>query len=219
MDIDPTRLVICSVCAGLNGDTGCGIHGPQRCACPGGQPREGRWPDGDFNEHAALCWCCQLEVLGSGSRFSPFFCPPCRTWARACNDRHGRLLIPIGRHTLMNGVAVRDPADSAQVRALLDCLLDNVGFHEQMDRWRPHRIRLILEATFPSPPGRGAPARVPLVDYLGFAAGLHDDARLGKRAAFEALLAFLGLPPCRGRRRRMTIPVPDHTRRCMPEEG
>ncbi len=72
----------------------------QHCSCT--RVSEPTWPRHDFNERAHLCSCCARVVLRSGSRFSPFFCSTCESWVRAATLWVGRLVVPIGRHTLMH---------------------------------------------------------------------------------------------------------------------
>jgi hypothetical protein len=59
------------------------------------------WEGRDFNEWIHLCECCQQEAMPSGWRFSPFFCKTCYQAIRMT-----RAGIPVGRHSLMNGVVL-----------------------------------------------------------------------------------------------------------------
>ena len=72
----------------------------QRCNC---QPaEETRWPYHDFNQRAILCRCCALNVLPSGSRWSPYFCRECRLLVMGVSVWNRQLIFPIGRHSLMH---------------------------------------------------------------------------------------------------------------------
>lgn len=79
----------------------------QRCDCvpAEGLPKQPRV--GDFNTEVELCRACGLVPLRSGSRWSVWFCEPCATQAKRLNERVGRCVLPIGRHSLMNGVPAR----------------------------------------------------------------------------------------------------------------
>lgn len=110
-------LQLCGVCDSLRGPAGPGRTQHCRCApdpAPGeDQTGRARY---DIRKVAALCSRCGVEVLRSGSRWSPDFSRACQDRARAFNDEVGRLVIPIGAHSLMNRITVRGPdavADTA----------------------------------------------------------------------------------------------------------
>ncbi len=92
-------LHVCSKCFQLyERDRPDGLN--QKCNC---QPRDTeKWPGADFNERAMLCRCCGLDVLPSGSRWAPFFCSACGHFVMAVDVWNRRLVIPIGRHSLMH---------------------------------------------------------------------------------------------------------------------
>ena len=63
------------------------------------------WRDGDFPTPLEICWYCQARIIGSGSRWSVFFCDGCRRKVVPLNDeldRMGLISLPIGRHSLMH---------------------------------------------------------------------------------------------------------------------
>jgi vacuolar-type H+-ATPase subunit F/Vma7 len=60
----------------------------------------------DFNVEYEICNCCGLEVIPSGSRWSLFYCRTCKDMIRELNDKIGKCIIPIGRHSLMNGISL-----------------------------------------------------------------------------------------------------------------
>ncbi|HVA10428.1 MAG TPA: hypothetical protein VNG12_27250, partial [Acidimicrobiales bacterium] len=96
---------VCGSCHQVRGTALAGFH--QRCACePVPDPDEPRFGQ-DFLMAAELCRCCGLVLLPSGSRWSVWFCPPCTRLARSFNEQLGRCVIPIGRHSLMNGVGLK----------------------------------------------------------------------------------------------------------------
>jgi hypothetical protein len=100
---------ICRSCGGLSGQPG-QLSRPrdervQRCSCR--RTDEPTWPRFDFNEHVHLCECCLQEALPSGSKFSIWFCDPCRNLVTELNDELRKWLIPIGRHSFM--VRTYDP--------------------------------------------------------------------------------------------------------------
>lgn len=68
------------------------------------EPDETRWERYDFNRKYELCWCCGLEIIPSGSKFSSFYCRDCKARIWYLNQKLGQCLIPLGRHSVMNGV-------------------------------------------------------------------------------------------------------------------
>lgn len=74
----------------------------------------------DINEVLRICMCCGADVVPSGSKWSPFFCRPCMHLAQDLNRRAGHLVIPIGRHSMMNGIGLsNDSFDQVSVRRFL----------------------------------------------------------------------------------------------------
>jgi hypothetical protein len=108
-------LLVCGTCGQVKGvvpqrSLG-GEERTQLCHCAPAdehcaQPRFGR----DFARWWELCYCCGLDTVESGSRWSVFHCEHCRIRVRALNDLMARCVIPLGRHSLMNGVALAEPA-------------------------------------------------------------------------------------------------------------
>ncbi len=92
-------LQICCDCGGLYGS--CFRNGSsfdQLCRCR--QRDEVLWPGFDFNEAVTLCYSCGLEPLLSGSRWSVWFCEPCKQVVTSLNDACQTYVIPIGRHSI-----------------------------------------------------------------------------------------------------------------------
>ena len=139
--IDPDRRIfrICDACQqpfGTEPQPGYPI--PQRCACDR-LADELVWPGFDYNEHLRLCMCCRGIALPSGSRWSVWFCGPCKDRVRLYNDRLGRVAIPIGRHSLMAGIGISgvelSRADGDEVDRLVARFAGrSLGLFSSMDR-------------------------------------------------------------------------------------
>lgn len=67
------------------------------------EPTQERWPGSDFNRHVDLCRCCGTVALRSGSRWAVWFCAACKEQVGLLNGRHGRCVVPIGRHSVQWG--------------------------------------------------------------------------------------------------------------------
>jgi len=198
--MSPVRIdnfTVCRVCAGLAGSPRRESH-PQVCRCR--RQEQERWPHHDFNEYVDLCWCCGLERIPSGSKWSSFYCPQCRELVTGYNHSFGRLLLYLGRHSLMNGVwlggdqAARPEAVEGFGEAMGGFARGILGFFEAMDRWRPARLQVVLQAIGLEAPGEEEPPGVSLVEYLDVPRALLDHPEVGKQAAFGALCEFLGYP-------------------------
>lgn len=133
------RWTICGRCHAVRGGpigTVDGVTVWQRCDCvpAGGLPVQPTV--GDFNTALELCRACGLVALDSGSRWSVWFCRPCATQARGLNEQVGRCVVPIGRHSLMNGVTARSASseDIASFGSQMSIILDAAAATERWSR-------------------------------------------------------------------------------------
>ncbi len=139
-------MELCRECLRLRGPLG---ERTQRCAC---EPKEPLWNGYDYNTAIELCQCCAAATIPSGSRWSVFFCDACKERVVAYNRAAGCCAIPIGRHSLMNGIFVTDEDVESSL----------VSFFERIDRltkWHRERVRAVVQSL----PGDEA---VPLDVYL-----------------------------------------------------
>jgi len=177
--------VICGSCHQIRGTALAGFH--QRCACePLPDPEEPRYGH-DFLMAAELCRCCGLVLLRSGSKWSVWFCVPCKDLARSFNEQVGRCVIPIGRHSLMNGVGLKgtDAKRNAAVKRFaeeLGSLFARVGW---MDDWKGLAVRhnLVVLGAHPD-------HDLPLADYLDLVA-LAPNPALTSESAFARMVDAL----------------------------
>lgn len=98
--IVPLTVQYCPLCADVFGTIN---DVSKRCGCSNS---EGIAPyRGDLDYGFEICWYCQAEVIASGSRWSTFYCEPCRPLVLQINDSldaDGQVSLPIGRHSLMH---------------------------------------------------------------------------------------------------------------------
>jgi hypothetical protein len=169
-------LELCGACQGLRGPWRStrtrAIH-EQRCACA--QAARGPesvvsedgmselWPGHDYNQVAELCRCCGLDVLRSGSRWSGWFCEHCKDWVWDFNNRVGRCVIPIGRHSLMNGIGL--PGVLATDDALVKRFADDVGTLFERMNWTDAWARRVVTRNLTAC-GLASHDDVPLGKYL-----------------------------------------------------
>ena len=132
-NLDPDRtlkfgaydLIICRKCLNLYGrlvgvldesTTGEKRSGwrYQKCRCIKDEDRKNGlkvqlWPGNDFNTSVEFCHCCSKRLINSGSKFSSFYCSDCLKIIKENNAQPGNYQIPLGRHSLMNGINLQYP--------------------------------------------------------------------------------------------------------------
>jgi hypothetical protein len=187
-----SNFVLCATCQGLYGDRPSpGFATPQRCRCR--HVDEPKWPRHDFNEHLHLCECCRLVPLRSGSRWSVWFCDECKARVRDLNHVLGRYVIPIGRHSLMGGIAIAGAELAHADQRRRDELIDRFsiqagGLYESLDRLNAFAADRTVFLT--GAVGLDVTRDVRLAVWLKRVRPLADAEpnEFGKEGAFEALV-------------------------------
>jgi hypothetical protein len=183
---------------------------PQRCNCQHDSDVP-RWRGYDFNEHAALCRCCGTTVLSSGSRWSVWFCDACLHDVQELHNRLGATVIPVARHSLLNGISVasKDVNDDRAIGDFLNAFHNLILGEKRLSQWHERRVINLIEklelATKPS---------VQLHTYLACAKELAaQDSRYSQGSAFDALCAAFGVSSIQrpGPSLVTTIPVGDQS--------
>lgn len=146
-DRTKATFVVCGRCQRLRGGP-IGAVGAvtvwQLCACSSTEEHRAQPRVGDHNTAAELCRCCGLELLDSGSKWSVWFCRTCLGRIKKMNQDAGRCLVPIGRHSLMNGVFLGRPKAKDRVVAFaneLQALFNRMGGTES---WAGRAVRMNL---------------------------------------------------------------------------
>ena len=184
-DVPAGQVLICGQCHELKGIVPRRTDGTlQLCSCSAvevhrAQPSWG----GDHNTYAELCKCCGLVLLRSGSKWSVWFCVPCKKAVLALNQMAGRCAIPIGRHSLMNNVVSRasELQSDVAILAYVDQLQSLSVSMNDLHKWASIVVRRSL-ATLNFDTNRD----VALWDYLD---KIESCSSLTQTAAFEALVS------------------------------
>ncbi len=133
-------LQLCLTCFRLRGE----FEGKQhRCGCV---PRDDRWrervwPNSDIPALVDLCNLCARDTMKSGSRYTWLVCDEClavnRTVGRVLGST-GRGALPVGRHSIMNGVRFGggDLGD-AEISALAEWFLGLTKVWRRLMDWGP----------------------------------------------------------------------------------
>lgn len=95
----PWQLTVHLPCARLRGWAG----QVQGCPCEPSEP----WPDCDVSRAQDLCLVCARGTAGATTRWSWLACEHCRRVEKALQGWLGIRILPLGRHSLLNGVALR----------------------------------------------------------------------------------------------------------------
>jgi hypothetical protein len=174
---------ICTGCFALRGEIGGWRH---LCDCDLDAYRTtGREVPsrGDLPIATELCRCCALELVPSGSRWSRFFCSECHERVVALNQAAHRCVIPIGRHSIMNGIFYRPGHHTMtheEATAFYDQLTTFFGQTDATERWARRQTARNIDAVSMRQPGG-----VSLRTYLR----LVRHASLSKRDAFDEMKA------------------------------
>ncbi len=187
---------VCGTCFELRGPFVWRLRGQeyphvQECACERNRNADGErpetWRGFDFNMVAQLCQACGSQVLDSGSRFSVWFCSDCKQRVVALNAAVGHPLVPIGRHSIMHGVALHTsprPTD-AEVEAFVTrfgTLMQRMG---RLADWGHEIVRSNLMTI-----GHSDEASVALADYLERVSGLNRADRFDAMVESVSLNAY-----------------------------
>lgn len=133
-------------CARVRGGTKYGLQG---CPC---QPAP-RWEGCDVSRAVDLCAVCARGTAGGVSRWAWLGCASCRSVEKALQGWLGMRVLPLGRHSIMNGTGLRvAEATSEEVDAFavhLDGL--SVGW-DRLSAWGKAEVgRLAGELPHPDP--------------------------------------------------------------------
>lgn len=149
------------------------------CSRHRGRKDQPRWPGRDFNQHAELCRCCGAVPLQTGSRWSVWFCGPCKNQVLALGRRHGRCIIPIGRHSLHAGLALNGRSTPVDVHIFAESWGAISEVISLTAEWQRIAVRMNLEAI-----GCAPDAVVAVERYVEGASGVDRSARFAEMCAY-----------------------------------
>jgi hypothetical protein len=154
----------------------------QKCCDKTDEDRQRRWEAFDFNEWVYICACCTSEGVVSGHKFALFYCEECKDRIVEVRRSETPLAIPLGRHSLMNGIGLRgsDATKPAAAKVFADALNGMFGTISAISEWQRRRLLGILADCDEDPL---------LVDLLAEAR-----RRWTKEEAFHALCAWWVTP-------------------------
>ena len=135
---------ICTTCWELFGDQ---PGHRDACSCPDRRtPHDGSVTSAERGVPCRLCAVCALRVVRGHTRWRLHHCASCVPRVQALNARLGRLAVPVGIHSLVNGVSVKanpgQPRVSRKDAARFAAQLANIGRGGlRLDQYRTHLVR------------------------------------------------------------------------------
>ena len=130
-------LLVCTTCFGL---TSAG-QGMQRCQCEKYQA----YPGVDCPSGFHLCFMCAASKAGGTSRWSWNACESCLKFNNRLKSKSGASL-PLGRHSIMNGVSVPMNASKRIQEEKTEDLLHFVNVAEDISDWGKLQARILFES-------------------------------------------------------------------------
>jgi hypothetical protein len=171
----PSQLQICLDCGDLRGPS---RFWDEVCACDRAAWGESEVPRaGDLGSDARLCAGCLMTVVSGSTRWTLHFCRRyCLAAVGDLNRRAQRLVVPIGVHSLVNGVAL--PLDEHLTPLRVTAFYDQLStLFDNQQRLHMLRERRTIERARQLGFTGGA---VSVTDYLAasFDHGLYPTAEL-----------------------------------------
>jgi hypothetical protein len=103
---DLNSLRLCPQCLELFGKLRLDDTSTKKQECSCGKRAKKKWNGYDFNRKYEICYCCGLEVIPSGSKWSSFYCRDCKDTISRLNNAVGQCVLPLSRHSMMNGFSL-----------------------------------------------------------------------------------------------------------------
>jgi hypothetical protein len=137
-------LKICPKCLSLYGSINIwdGQTVVQKCSC--GHDTKKQWDGFDYNEAYTTCYCCGLEVINSGSRWSSFYCTSCKKMIWELNTKAVECIIPLGRHSIMNGFSLAGK-DAGNRKAIDAFIKSSNSLRNRIDLVHEHKQSILQQ--------------------------------------------------------------------------
>ena len=135
---EPDLLRVCGTCFHLYGGW---VPDAQLCQCATLEIREElsalcRERSGTYwQKSGELCRCCGAEVLKTHSKYATWFCPECLKRARSVNEALGFCALPVGWHSIVNGLYIDPTRIRSRVAATAETDQFVTFFRESGDVW------------------------------------------------------------------------------------
>ena len=149
MTSDLVDLELCLACFSFRGSYRSREH---RCQCDRDAGwRASKWERYDIPELIALCKLCARGTMDSGTRWGWLACETCRDVNRrigAATGARRQGALPLGRHSLMNGVSLRvADRDESHIRGFAKALIELSDVWIEIFDWGSAEARRLVDAS------------------------------------------------------------------------
>ena len=142
----PDRLELCTTCCWLRGPY---VGWDNLCRCDSDAWDRDPIPRcGDLHDNAHLCRSCVAALAPGSSRWTSYYCAECRPHVFVLNRLAGRCVVPIGPHSMMNGVfhtPPEGPGDDASITSFSDQLTTLFRHQTDLHDFATRRVRTRLD--------------------------------------------------------------------------
>lgn len=167
----------------------------QRCTC--NYISEDNWLVGkgkykmgyDYNRLYETCYCCGLRVIHCGSRWSSFYCSYCREKIINLNKVAGQCIVPIGRHSIMNGIFMDRSAITHQNDQAIDSFVQSINRTTNLIELTYENKKKILERQIAL---TGLAEDGYVADFIELVNDLNDINKLRDEAFYDLLAHLTG---------------------------
>jgi hypothetical protein len=133
--------LVCTTCGQLRSvDVDASIR-PDRCQCI--ERHDDRFDAEDLIA-CSICASCALTIVRGHTRWHLLHCEECRGQVHQLNQNAGRLVVPIGIHTIVNGLAL--PAADANSDSKLEVFAaEMTSLFDRISALQRHVDRLVTD--------------------------------------------------------------------------
>ena len=132
-----TNLYVCTECFGLTSKG----SGMQRCSCE----KYKTYPGVDCPSGYHLCYICATSLAGGTGRYSWNVCLVCLKFNRKLATDYG-LSLPLGRHSIMNGLAIPMQGTKVEQELAITQLLKSFEMADSLSDWGHAEARALFES-------------------------------------------------------------------------
>ena len=132
-----TNLYVCTECFGLTSKG----SGMQRCSCE----EYKTYPGVDCPSGYHLCYICATSLAGGTGRYSWHVCLVCLKFNRKLATDYG-LSLPLGRHSIMNGLAIPMQGTKVEQDLAITQLLKSFEMADSLSDWGLAEARALFES-------------------------------------------------------------------------
>jgi hypothetical protein len=132
-----SNFYVCTKCFGLT-SKGAGM---QRCSCE----KYKSYSEVDCPSGYHLCDICAASLAGGTSRYSWNACELCLKFNRKIGTDYG-VNLPLGRHSIMNGIAIPFNISKEQQDGAIKQLLDSLDVSSSISDWGIFQARVLYKS-------------------------------------------------------------------------